>query len=463
MAGDPEQILTVAQMVAAEQALIEGGSSVDELMQVAGHGAGELVWRISARRPVTVLCGPGNNGGDGYVIAELIRSRGVDVAVIAAREPGTDAARHARSLFAGPVLSPGAERHGEVFVDCLFGSGLSRGLPDDLMGELARLARSHDCTVAVDLPSGVESDSGALLNAGLPFYDVTIALGAWKFAHWIMPAAERMGARRLVDIGAASDGGARLLARPDLAGPAADSHKYTRGLLAVVGGAMPGAALLACAAAQRSGAGYVKLLTDVRAASPPELVIDDRPLPEALADPRIAAVLVGPGLGRDETARSRLAAVLGARRSAVIDADALLLLLPQHAPLEAVLTPHEGELAALERNFALAGQGSRRERALALAQATGAVVLLKGPDSLIAAPDGRLILAPCGSSWLSTAGTGDVLAGIIASRLATGANPFAAAREGLWLHGEAARLTGAAFTAGELAEAVRPAFSAALR
>ena len=159
-----DQVLTVAQMRAAEEALIAGGTSVDELMQRAGRGAAEWVWRISGARAVTVLCGPGNNGGDGYVIAEAIRERGGEVAVIAALDPATPAARNARALYCGPVLSPDATRRGEVLVDCLFGSGLTRPLSAAHCELLARLAASHERRVAVDLPSGVDSDLGLVLN-----------------------------------------------------------------------------------------------------------------------------------------------------------------------------------------------------------------------------------------------------------------------------------------------------------
>ena len=452
-------ILTVAQMRAAEQALIEAGTSVEVLMDIAGHGAGEWVWRLSGGRPVTVLCGPGNNGGDGWVIAELIRSLGGDVAVISPKEPATDAARDARSRYRGAVIDPTIPRHGEVFVDCLFGSGLTRALPGEWVDLIARLARHHHASVAIDLPSGVDSDSGAVLNDGLPDYDLTVALGAWKFAHWTMPAMARMGARRLVGIGcSAVPGAARLLARPRIATPGSDAHKYTRGLLCVVAGAMPGAALLAAKAAMHGGAGYVKLLGEGGAVLPPELVADTRPLPDALGDPRISAVLVGPGLGRDGDAKSRLSDALASSHPVVIDADALTLLGPSAAPLtSAVLTPHEGELAALEKSFALSGTGLRRDRALAVARVTGAVVLLKGADSLIATPDGALVLAPAAPSWLSVAGSGDVLAGVLASRLAVHGEPLRAAEEALWLHGEAARLAGPAFTAGQLADAVQGA------
>ena len=460
----PEQILTVAQMQAAERALIDAGTSVEALMRVAGRGAGEWVWRLSGGRPVTVLCGPGNNGGDGWVLAELIRERGGDVAVISPKEPGTDAARDAQAKYGGAILPPDAARHGEVFVDCLFGSGLNRALPAELVELLARLARSHHHAVAVDLPSGVESDSGALLNDGLPAYDLTVALGAWKFAHWTLPAMARMGVRRLVGIGCAQvEGAARLLARSRLKPPGAEAHKYSRGLLGVVAGAMPGAALLAARAAMHGGAGYVKLLAEDRlVAPPPDLVVDRTPLGEALQDRRFTALLAGPGLGRDPLARARLDAVLAASVPTVLDADALMLLRRDDAPLErAVLTPHGGELAALERAFGLTEDAPRRDRALAVARATGAVVLLKGADSLIAAPDGELVCAPPASSWLSTAGTGDVLAGILASRLSVHRDPLRAAEEALWLHGEAARQAGAAFSAGQLAGAVQGAVAAA--
>lgn len=459
-----KQVLTVAQMRAAEEALIAAGTSVEALMDVAGRGAGEYVRRIAAGRSVTVLCGPGNNGGDGYVIARHLQEHGTPVTVIAARDPGTDAARDARGLFTGTVLGSDAAVHGEVFVDCLFGSGLTRALPDDLLALLQRLAAVHHVRIAVDLPSGVESDSGRPLNEGLPEWDLTVALGAWKHAHFAMPAAAAMGHLRLVDIGvAAVPGAAAVLDKPAFRAPPADSHKYRRGLLAIVAGEMPGAPLLSAEAALRAGAGYVRLLADWRPDGvPPELVCAED-VATGIADERIAALLIGPGLGRGQTARTRLGAVVSRGLPTVIDADALMLLGPD-MPLRAacVLTPHEGEMAALERAFGLSGAALRRDRAGALARASGAVVLLKGPDSLIAAPDGSVTLAPRAPSWLAVAGSGDVLAGMIASRLAMHGDAARAAREGVWLHGEAARLAGPAFTALDLARATRLAVRAAI-
>jgi hydroxyethylthiazole kinase-like uncharacterized protein yjeF len=463
--ADP--ILTVAQMRAAEQALIDakepGGETVATLMERAGSGAAEWVWRLAARRPVTVLCGPGNNGGDGYVIARELARRGAEVTVVAPLEPRTEAAAAARAAYAGPVADRG---RGGVLVDGLFGSGLARPLEPAHQALLVELARHHGLRIALDLPSGVDSDRGVPLNPGLPAFDVTLALGAWKFAHWLMPAAALMGARRLVPIGVGPvAGAAALLPRPRLAAPASDAHKYSRGLVLVVGGTMAGAALMACEAAMRSGAGAVRLSAGTaHPSASPDVILKTEPLGDLLADDRTGAVLVGPGLGRDGQARERLAEALAAGRPSVIDADALALLYPalvDEFAVPPILTPHEGELARLAESFGLAAS-DKLGRARELAAAAKAVVVAKGPDTVIAAPDGRTVLAPSPSAWLAVAGTGDVLAGIATARLAAGGDPFVAACEAVWLHGEAARIAGPAFVASELAHAVAKAYAAAL-
>ncbi len=461
-----DQILTVAQMRAAEQALIDGGSSIDALMQTAGRGAADLVWRMAAGRAVTVLCGPGNNGGDGYVIAEVIRERGGSVHVLAAADAGTAAARTARRRYGDEVSGPTASPAGEVLVDCLFGSGLARPLPAEHFDLLTRLAASHPVRISIDVPSGVDSDGGLPLNCGLPQFDLTVALGAWKFAHFRMPALAMMGTLRLVPIGIERvEGAAGAISQPHMLPPGPAAHKYNRGVLGVVAGAMPGAALLASHAAQGAGAGYVKLLAGRETQAPPEIAVDNQALVEALRDRRYAAVLIGPGLGRDTAARARLVTALAVPRPMVVDADALMLLTPQlRAGRTAALiaTPHEGELAALERAFELSGSGTRLQRAIALARRANMIVVAKGADTVIARPDGRIALGQLGSSWLSTAGTGDVLAGTIASRLANGADPFDAACQGLWLHGEAARRCLPPFSASDLAAAIRSAYAACL-
>ena len=365
------------------------------------------------------------------------------------------------------MLGPDADVHGEVFVDCLFGSGLTRSLQQDHVDLLARLAASHRHRVAIDLPSGVEADSGACLNAGLPRFDLTISLGAWKLAHFLMPASAGMGALRLVGIGVEPvPGPASVVRLPALAAPAANAHKYLRGLLGVVAGAMPGAAMLACTSAQGAGAGYVRFMAESAPAAPCDLVVDARALSESLADRRISALLVGPGLGRDAWAEQRLAAVIASGHPAVLDADALIVIQSQLLADKSgryVATPHDGDLVHLESAFGCSGSGSgsKPERAATLAAASGMVVVAKGPDTVIAAPDGRLACAPRASSWLSVAGTGDVLAGTIASRLACGSDPFEAACEGVWLHSEAARLAAKPFTASQLAAMIPAAYAAA--
>lgn len=458
------QVLTAQQMRAAEQALFDAGVTPGALMETAAGRGAEWVRRAAAGRSVTVLCGPGNNGGDGYVIARALRAAGNAVRLVAPLEPRTEAAQAARARWDGPVSTAG-EGAGDVLVDCLFGSGLTRPLIPEHALLMRDLAARHRFRIAIDLPSGIASDTGAVLNERLPAFDLTLALGAWKFAHLSLPGRALMGQMRLVPIGiGAVEGAARAIGRPRIAAPAADSHKYRRGLLGIVTGAMPGASLLAAAAAQHGGAGYVKLLAaDADPRTPPDVVTDTRPLPDALADLRMAEVLIGPGLGRDEPARTALATALVAARALVIDADALTLLTPALLPAgkAIIATPHDGELEALCRSFGVIADG-RRARVLALARVSGMVVLAKGPDTCVAAPDGRLALAPPAPSWLSVAGTGDVLAGIAASRMAGGTDPFTAAAEAVWLHGEAARRAGPAFTPSQLAQKVQEALAAAV-
>ncbi|RJY08614.1 NAD(P)H-hydrate dehydratase [Aurantiacibacter aquimixticola] len=447
-------------MRAAEQSLLDAGETVESLMQRAGTGAAEWVWRLCAGRSVTVLCGPGNNGGDGYVIARELERRGVDVSVVAPLDPATDAAKSARSEWSG---KPVKEASGHVFVDCLFGTGLSRPLSDDLRDLVARLAASHDLCVAIDLPSGVDSDTGGLLNDGLPRYDLTIALAAWKPAHWLMPASARMGERRVVDIRVGPlDGAARLAPRPRLCAPAADSHKYSRGMVLVVGGEMPGAAIMTARAAQHGGAGYVMFASEhLHPAMPIDIVHDDTDVADLLHDERIDAVVIGPGLGRDEAAQGRVDAALKSGKPLVLDADALHLITPEHELRRSIATPHEGELSALCEAFDVSAE-TKLEKARALHGATGMTILAKGADNILVGEGGDTALFPPAPSWLSTAGTGDVLAGLIASRIASGSAMMRAAEEAVYLHTEAARLARPAFSAGQLVDVIPHAYDAFL-
>lgn len=443
-------ILTAAETRAAEQRLFDGGVDPYALMVLAGTRTAEMIWRIGHKRPALILCGQGNNGGDGFVIARVLRDLGVPVRVAATGESRTESSQRARVDWGGPVEDIATAEPAPQLVDALFGVGLSRGLSEDLAEHLRRHVEGAQTRYAVDLPSGVDADAGTLLSP-VPRFDICLAIGVLKPAHVLLPAAACMGAIVPLDIGLADrDAAVRTLAAPALVAPARDSHKYKRGLIAVVAGRMAGASALAAEAAARGGAGYVRIVGTQAVLPLSHAIVRATARDEAaLSDERIAALLIGPGLGRDERAEARLREGLAPRHPAVVDADALILLAKTGfdvLPEKAILTPHEGEFAALFGDL----PGNRIERARAAARRAGAVVVLKGSDSVIAAPDGRARVATGVPSWLSTAGTGDVLAGLSAARLAVTGDPFAAACQAVWLHADAARRAGAAFAADDL-------------
>lgn len=466
MADTGSPVLTVAQMVAAEQAVFDTGVSVDALMLRAGQAAGEMIWRLGGTTPTLVICGPGNNGGDGYVIARFLEGKGVPVTVAASSDPRTDAARHARSEYTGDVIALGeAEPHPQV-IDCLFGSGLSRAVDEDVWHPFASLVRAARRSFAVDLPSGADADRAIWLKQPLRF-DHVLALGAFKYAHLLEPVASDCRSVSLIDIGVeAADCLVTRLAKPVIAPPDARSHKYRRGLVVILAGAMPGAALLAARAAQGTGAGYVKIIGagEAPAGLPADIVwqrVDDAgAVAQALADERIGAVLAGPGLGRDSHAAELVDAALASPHALVLDADALHLIGQRRAAVAnrsapVVLTPHHGEFEALTGTAEAGGDTPNKAlRAVALADRFDAGVVYKGADSVIAMPGGRVIIADRRCSWLSVAGSGDVLAGCTAARLANHGEPLHATAEAVWLQDRAARYAGPAFTAGSLAQAL---------
>lgn len=446
MTGRP--ILTAAETRAAEEVAFAAGLAVDEAMERAGGAVAEAAWRFAGPRETLVLCGPGNNGGDGYVIARWLRDRGVRVRVAASGEPRTPASQLNRARWVGPIEPLVGAEPAPLMIDALFGTGLVRPLDPAIGAALARLAGAAALRVAVDLPSGVGTDDGALLGPSIG-YDLTVALAVLKPAHRLQPAAGLMGRLVLADIGIAGCSALAEIARPRLLPPGPADHKYTRGHVVVVGGAMAGAASLSAMAAQRSGAGYVTLATgDIHSGEPAALVRRSAPLREILADDRVGCIVVGPGLGLDEMARAHLDDALASGRACVLDADALTLLAERQGdvPPSAILTPHEGEFRRLFGNL----EGSRVERARSAARTSGAVVVLKGPDTVVAAPDGRAAIAAPATGWLASAGTGDVLAGAIAANRARGRDPFAAACAGVWLHGRAGELAGPGLIADDL-------------
>ena len=446
MSGRP--VLTAAGIRSAESAAIASGTSVETLMDRAGTAAAEAIWRYSAASPALVLCGPGNNGGDGYVIARRLGERGVPVRVAALAPPAGEAARAARAAWEGPVESLPEAAPAPLLVDALFGTGLSRPLEAEAARHLARLAGQARIRVAIDLPSGAATDDGALLSP-VPDFDLTIAFAALKPSHLLQPAARHMGRLVVADIGVSVASRLQRLERPRLSAPTPDAHKYSRGYVLVVGGAMPGAAALAATAAARAGAGYVALAG--KGGAVPNAVVRrpaDR-LEEALADPRIGAILVGPGLGRDSDAWDKLVLALSVPHPVVLDGDALWLIgergRPRRADAPTLATPHAGEFAK-----AYGDTGSKVEAARAAAARTGDTIVYKGSDTVVARPDGMAAISAGAPAWLASAGTGDVLAGIVAARCAAGLAPFEAACAAVWLHGRAAERAGPGLIADDL-------------
>jgi hydroxyethylthiazole kinase-like uncharacterized protein yjeF len=450
MTGRP--ILTADEMRSAEARAVAAGTPVELLMERAGAGAAEAIWRFAGPLPALVICGPGNNGGDGYVIARVLRERGVEVRVAALDEPKTPAARGARARWNGPVAALAEAEPAPLLIDALFGTGLARPLDGAVSARLAALAGAARVAVAVDLPSGTATDDGALLSP-VPDFDLTVTFATLKPAHRLQPAARHLGRVVVADIGIAAASRLHEIGRPRLAAPGPADHKYSRGYVAVLAGEMPGASALTAAAAARSGAGYVRLLSATPIGGIPAAVVQSPASPlDQLGDPRIDAIALGPGLGRGQAGRRLLEAGLATAKPLVLDADALVLL--AEAGLDGlaslaetpILTPHAGEFARLFPGMT----GSKVEQARAAAAAIGAIIVFKGPDTVVAAPDGRAAIAPPASGWLATAGTGDVLTGVIAALRAAGLEPFAAACAGVWLHGRAADQAGPALVADDL-------------
>lgn len=447
-----DYILTSAEMRAAEEAAECG---LSELMERAGAAVAEAVWRFGGGRPCLIICGPGNNGGDGYIAARLLHERGLDVRVAALREPRAALAIAARAAWKGPVEALDAAQPAPILVDALFGTGLARPLEAEITAPLARLCAKAEFVIAVDLPSGVGTDDGAVMGAKQA--DLTLALGARKPAHLLHPSAGLCGAVRVADLGLHVTSKAQMIVRPTLAMPETDSHKYRRGYVAVIGGAMGGAAMLSAKAAMRL-AGYVALVGAKRT-GPDALVY--RRWENVPDDRRIGALLIGPGLGRDQKARDGLAAALQCPYPLVLDADALMLLdvasiKARAAPV--ILTPHAGEFAHLFGE----GQGSKIERARHAATSFGATIIFKGADTVIAEPTGKVVVSSQAPSWLASAGTGDVLAGMVAALLSGGMAPFDAANAAVWLHGEAARRAGPCLIADDLPNHIPAAIAACL-
>lgn len=469
------EIITVAEMRAIDEASASGGVATRTLMENAGRAVAEAIVQHFSPRPTAVLCGPGNNGGDGWVTARALRAFGwpVWVETLVARDRLEGDAADAAAAWAGDTFALGeSARSAELYVDALFGAGLSRALE----GEAARLATAlwstPDRVVAIDVPSGLDGDSGDQFEDLSFRASLTVTFVRKKPAHVLMPGRAFCGEIVVADIGAPNaaiaaqnlalwenDPSLWLLPWPDL-----ESHKHARGHVMVASGphARTGAARLAARAALRIGAGLVSVLspTDALAENAAQLtaiMLREAVGEDAFADAARTAqcLVIGPAFGAADADYKRLEAAMSAkpRCPLVLDADALTLLAPITHGFDPsdVMTPHVGEFRrAFPGIYSLSE--TRIDAARAAAAYARCVVLFKGPDTVIAAPDGRAIINTTGTPFLATAGSGDVLAGLIAGLIGQGMASFEAAAAAAWLHGKVAERVGPGLIAEDLTE-----------
>ena len=459
-----DELLTPAEMDRADHL---SGVPLDQLMDAAGRAVALAARRFGPCRTL-VLCGPGNNGGDGYVAARLLAQQGWPVAVARfgePRSPGPAARWHGLTV----PLDAAEIGRADLVIDALFGAGLTRLLPEALAHLLLQARR----ILAVDVPSGLDGATGCPLGP-VRRADLTVTFFRRKPGHLLLPGRTLCGETLLADIGLPPFVLDALPIRTWRNGPAQwrlptldpSSHKYIRGHVTILGGpAMTGATRLATAGARHAGAGLATIAAEgagdlYRASAEPGVIVSDAPLGTLLRDPRHRVWVCGPGLGQDR-ARTALPKLLAAHRQIVADADALSAHAGHPEALRgcAILTPHSGEF---EKLFGPIGS-DRPAATRAAAARTGAVVLLKGADTCIASPDGRLAINDAAPPWLATAGAGDVLAGIAAGLLAQGMEPWEAAAAAAWLHGRAAALRGPGLLAEELPGAIPAALAEAAR
>ena len=482
------ELLSNAEMAEADRRTIAAGVPGIDLMERAGLGVAERVAaRLAAGARVAVLAGPGNNGGDGFVAARILSERGYEVRVLLVGEADRlrgDAAEAARRWTGQTIAaSPQVLVSADLIVDALFGAGLDR-MVEGLAHDLIEAANASGLPIiAVDLPSGINGTTGAVMGTAINAAE-TVTFFRRKPAHLLLPGRLHCGAIHVVDIGIPSAvlGDLRVLTfanDPDLWAahfpvPRVEGHKYSRGHAVIASGGLSftGAARMSARGALRAGAGLVTIASPrdallVNATS--NLAIMVRPVDgadelfEFMADPRHNALALGPGGGVGPSMRYRVRAALDGDQAVVLDADALtsfaddpealFALLAPRADRTTILTPHEGEFSRLFNRFdAIRDAKSKLERARLAAAMAKAIVLLKGPDTVVAAPDGRASISDNAPPWLATAGSGDVLTGMITGLVAQGMPGFEAASAAAWLHGEAGHEAGPGLIAEDLPE-----------
>jgi hydroxyethylthiazole kinase-like uncharacterized protein yjeF len=481
------EVLTTAEMERADRLAIAAGTPGFALMMSAGQAVAAAAMELVEDGPIVVIAGPGNNGGDGFVAAAELAARGREVQVILLCERESlqgDAASAARG-WKYPVLpfNPQAIGKPALIIDALFGAGLDRSVKGEPFDMIEAINANGAPVLSVDLPSGINGTTGAVMGTAVRAVE-TVTFFRRKPAHLLLPGRLHCGTVRVADIGI----DAKVLAeiaprtfenipsfwRGSYPVPESDGHKYSRGHVAVVSGglAATGAARLSARGALRAGAGLVTLVSpqDALAVNASALMaimvrrVDTAiEFAETLADKRFSACVIGPGAGIGERTRDFVLTALSAKRAVVLDADALtsfaeapdrLFEAIKHAQdPQVVLTPHEGEFPRLFSDISNKHPfRSKLERVRDAASRAGAVVLLKGSDTVVASPDGRATIAANAPPWLATAGAGDVLAGIISGLLAQGVGAFEAASIAVWMHGEAAREAGPGLIAEDLPE-----------
>jgi ADP-dependent NAD(P)H-hydrate dehydratase / NAD(P)H-hydrate epimerase len=482
-------LLSVEQSYLADQLAMDAGVSGLELMEAAGASiAGEIMRRYPTQ-PTAILCGPGNNGGDGFVVARYLARAGwpIMLGLLGARDSlkGDAAANADRWHGAVLPLSLDVLEGCSLVVDGMFGAGLTRPLEGEPAALIERINTDKITCVAIDVPSGVHGDTGEVLGIA-PKAELTVSFFRVKPGHYLMPARSLCGDLVVTEIGTPVQVLDTIKPTLHLNAPELWQHllprtvadngrfnKYSRGHAVILGGAdMPGAARLAARACRRVGAGLVTIAApfeafEIYAAGDPGTMITKANgadgFAAALADPRRNVVVVGPGAGVSPDTRAQTLVALDGERKVVVDADALTVF--QDDPLalfdqcsdNTLLTPHEGEF---KRVFNLTGD--KLTRARKAAEISGAVVLLKGPDTVIAHPDGRAVINAHAPASLATAGSGDVLAGIAAGLMAQGMDVFKAASAASWLHGETGAICNPSFNLGLIAEDLVEALPEAL-
>jgi hydroxyethylthiazole kinase-like uncharacterized protein yjeF len=487
------EVLTSAEMERADRLTIAAGTPGFALMLSAGQAVAEAAMDLVAEGSILVVAGRGNNGGDGFVAAAELAARGREVSVILLCERDSlqgDAASAARG-WKYPVLpfNPQAIGHPALIIDALFGAGLNRSVKGDPHDMIEAINANGAPVLSVDLPSGVNGTTGGVMGVAIRAVE-TVTFFRRKPAHLLLPGRIHCGRVRVADIGIEAQVLAEI--RPQtfenipeswrkcFPVPPIDGHKYARGHAVVVSGDMgaTGAARLSARGALRAGAGLVTVASPrdalaINAAALAAVMVRAIDtvveFAELLGDQRLNTCVIGPGAGVGERTRDLVLTALSAKRHLVLDADALTsfaeapehlfeAIKASHDP-QVVLTPHEGEFPRLFSDMSNKHPNrSKLERVRDAAQRCGAVVLLKGPDTVVASPDGRATIAGNAPPWLATAGAGDVLAGMIAAMLAQGVPAFEAASIGVWMHGEAAREAGPGLIAEDLPEVLPAVF-----